>query len=653
MHSDHSNDAYENLLAISLANNYAYSCLGPQKDHTRLLKEGSRNPDYDRRVIVVIGSGASQDAGLLGTKELITKLRTRKFPLPKRIIDEELDRLESVQKLNREHFETLLLAMSVTEHSGKVVRNKLADIYNRRFLPTLSYEILAHLLKHKFVDAIISFNFDELLDQAISDELNSGEYHFILSDGDLPPTQLPQGNNALQKPFYIKPHGTVSHSSTLRFTRDDYFRLPIGIQRIIEELLIARPVDLISIGFDMKSFEFNHILRRAKPDSRVFYINLEKPEPDPLLGNDIKSHLIQVKVKTRTLGKVLEEILRKTYKHFQKLYTPRGIPRHRLLASLFEGEKRKRKDNSNYLWDRTVIELALAIAKAKGFVTMSGLSNGRAGKYFRKYQSRQLAQQKQFKNLCAGLGLKDVAYGYDALQLTKDEPCAKILSKDEFKNILGSFLDAVRLKLTPSRRGLFDTNRVLIENTLLMHYEGAEVEVRAAPEILHDNLFKTPTVIRSKTALDCRTVELLVDHPWQYLLLVSETGEWLTHKRITTAIDIARHQKRRIYLIVADRTYEPDLVGAYNNQITIKKLLWWDHNRHLTLFLDKRGKETHSIYFARQRRATDIVPVMLNKFDSRIVFEFWKAYWIRATGTPPVLIDRKMIEGFRFPPDDA
>jgi hypothetical protein len=652
MYRNRSDNTYENLLAKSLANNHVSSCLGPHKDHSRLLKEHSQIRGYDRRIIVIVGSGVSQDAGLWGTKRLIAELRKPGFPLSEEVIEKELDRLESVQKLDRSQFETLLLAMSATEHSGKVVREKLVEIYNRRYKPTLPYEILAHLLKHKFVDAIISFNFDELLDQAISDELNPGEYHFILSDGDSPSTPLPQGKGVLQKPFYIKPHGTASHSSTLRFTRDDYFRLPIGIQRIIKELLSARPVDLISIGFDMKSFEFNHILRGAVPESRIFYINLYEPEPDIPFEDNIKSHLIRVGDKSRALSKVLGDILDKTYKHFWQSYTPRDIYRHRLLATLFEGEKPDVEDISTYLWDRTVIELALAIAKAKGFVTMSGLSAGRTGKYFRKYQSFPTSQERLFKDLCAAIGLRDVAYGHDALRLTKNDRRPEILSEDEFNDTLDSFVDDVRTLLKPARRWAFDTHRHKFKDTLLMHYKGEEVEIRAAPEILHANLFQAPQVIRSKTALDCQTVELLENRHWRWLLLVSETGEWLTHPRIKKVIDIKRHVRRKIYLIVADESHKKNLLRAYPKQIVVKRMAWWDHNRHLSLFLDKNKNEMCSIYFTRQRRATDIVPVLLDESDSRIVFEFWKAYWIRVT-EPGVWIDRKKIEDFKFPPDDV
>ena len=47
----------------------------------------------------------------------------------------------------------------------------LCDKCDVRYYPGLAYEILAHLMKHGFIDAIINFNFDEVLDQAIEDEL--------------------------------------------------------------------------------------------------------------------------------------------------------------------------------------------------------------------------------------------------------------------------------------------------------------------------------------------------------------------------------------------------------------------------------------------------------------------------------------------------
>jgi hypothetical protein len=644
-------------LAKSLANNYAYSHVfgsGKEKKSLRksLLKEGSLIKKYSKRVIVIVGSGASQDAKLLGTEAAFLEIKKDNFPLPEKVIDAELTWLESVQKLNKEQFETRLLAMSSTEYSGKIVRERLVEIYNRRFLPTLSYEILAHLLKHKFVDAIISFNFDELLDQAISDELNPEEYFRILSDGDCPSDPL-HSDKALKKPFYIKPHGTISHQSTLRFTRDDYYRLPQGIQELIKNLLSGRPVDLISIGFDMKSFEFISIVNKArenKLESNIFYINKKEVVSEPELIGFEKPQWIEVTARKNKLGVVLQNILDQTHEHLNKQYPPRSIDRHQTLALLFEGEKKKKKDNRYYLWDRTVIELALAVAKAKGFITMSVLSSGRPGKYFKEYKSMVPTHKEPFRKLCEDIGLTDIAYGFDALRLSK-KPIPKILSKNEFNGKLKSFLIKVREQLKPLRKGTFDKHKVPFKETLLMHYKGAEVELRSPPEIVHDNLFLNPKPITSKRALDCQTTSMLGENDWNYVLLVSETGEWLDQDTLKNALN--SDTNRKIYVVVADDSHQTKLEKRYPNQIRIVSMNWWDHNRHLTLFLhkdpDKDPKVLRSIYFTRSRRATDIVPVLLDSKDSEIIFEFWKAYWLRATEGKT--ITRKRIREFKFPPN--
>ncbi|MFN0138772.1 MAG: SIR2 family protein [Pyrinomonadaceae bacterium] len=655
------------VLARSLANNYAHSAVVSLKDKgsaiiEHILEDGSLDRAYDRSVVVIVGSGASQAAGLVGTDDFFNKLLENTlfdppneivFPLSKEIVDVELERLRLVQRLDPEQFETRLLAMSATESSGLAVRKALEKKYNRRFLPTLAYEILAHLLKHRFVDAIISFNFDELLDQAIEDELNPEEYHRIISDGDGPSYKLPtKENEILKKPLYIKPHGTVSHPSTLRFTRDDYYRLPEGIRLTIRSLLSGRPVDLISVGFNMKSFEFNSIANESdQSGSRIFHINIDDMvNPDPSLKS-FTAHRIQVVDKPGALDEVLHNILQKTHSHLGHLYKPRSIDRHRILAGLFKGERDKTEDNSPYLWDRTVIELALAIAKAKGFVTMSELSSGRPGKYFTKYQ-QNVGKRIHFRKLCEDLGLNEIAYGFDALRLSdEDNLRAEILLKPEFKAALEPLLNAVKSKLKGTAFHSFEANRDLFRETLWMHYSGAEVELRFPPKILHDNLFLAPVPITSKRVLDCQTVAMLKGDDWNYVLLVSETGEWLEHERVIAAI-----KSREIFVIVADDSRKPYLEAKYPGKIEVAKMNWWDHNRHLTLFvnkdqkfLDQEPKALRSIYFTRPRRATDIVPVLLDENDSKIVFDYWKAYWLRATEVG--IITKTRMQGFKFPPD--
>ncbi len=651
------NDQYLDELAKSLANNHVRSTIIPIKGFDllpeakfKLLQPGSIIKEYHRRVIVVIGNGASIDAGLPTTEKAVEQLSDHiSVPLSKVVIDKELERLESVQRLDRSQFETQVMAMSVTEHSGNLIREKLVDLYKRKFMPSLTYEILAHLLKHRFVDAIINFNFDELLDQAISDELKPEEYHLILSDGDCPSGDAPF-ETPLPKPFYIKPHGTVSHPSTLRFTREDYFRLPIDIQRVISKLFSTNPVDLISIGFAMESFEFNQIASSNVPEnpkSKLFYIKRHKLKNK--LGNKYEGPFLIPVSQKGGLSRILNNLWKQTSNHFLTGYGSRDINRHRLLSQLFQDEQKYTEDNVDYLWDRTVIELCLAIAKARGFMTMSGLSSGRPGKYYQEYQKLE-DQTISFKALCKSLGLKDVAYGYDALRLNHGDLKAKILSEREFKNDLDNFLDKVRNQLSSnSRKLVFEKQRKKVRSTLIHHFQGEEIEVRAAPEVIYDNLFQEPTVIRSQTALKYLTRFLLTKYPWKYLLVVAETGKWLKEETVKKMMkETVGDNTRAIYLIIADDNHKPELKKLYKSKLWFGEMSWWDQNRHLTLLLNKNMKEICSIYFTRQRRTNNIVPVFLNSSDSQIVHEVFKAYYMRSQGVK--IIDSKNIKEFVLPP---
>lgn len=632
-------------LARSLANNHVCATLGPDTNPAALLKARSAIVKYNRRVIVLVGSGASQDAGLFSSDKAIEALEESN-PLPKKVIEKELDRLVSVQKLDPSQFETQILAMSATEHSGTLVRKKLTEIYNRRFMPTFTYEILAHLLKHRFIDAVISFNFDELLDQAISDELKPEEYILILSDGDCPPGTI-RSKEPLAKPFYIKLHGTVSHPSTLRFTRDEYYRLPTDIKQILLELIEVRPVDLISIGFDMKSFEFNHIARKASPGSKIFYINLYEPIPDRPLGTNYASYLIPVDRTPGGLSSIFEDFWQRISGHFRAAYSPRNIDRHRLVSQLFRLEREQNEDNAEYLWDRTVVELCLAIAKGKGFVTISDLSAGRCGKYYQLYRNKSQSETKSFNVLCSALGLRDVGYGFVALRLTRTDLTPSIISRKKFEENLPDLMVSVRKQLNKARHALFDSSSRLIQETLLTHYDGDEVEVRAAPIILYDYSFQAPAVIRGLTALKYRTFDLLSQkNQWEHLLVVSETGQWLGRTELRGVIK--KRKSRKIYLIAADPSFGPHLCRLYPGQILCVSMPRWDHNRHLSLLLDQMGHEICSIYFTRQRRSNDIVPVFLDVDDSKIVHEYFKAYWIRATERE-TWVNPERIQSFKLP----
>jgi len=203
-------------------------------------------------IIVVVGAGASNAAcGLPTGNEAAQRLRDEISGSAlfggATLVNDEIDKLTLQFNLDEPDFETILLALS--RFNTPYLLQRLRSIFGRRHHPWFGYEMLAHCLKHRFIDAIINFHFDELLDQAITDELDDGAYNKIILDGDCPATPDEWFNNAKGKfrlPLYIKPHGSASEPSSLRFTRDSYTALPNGFNVILRTLFAAdRPVQIL------------------------------------------------------------------------------------------------------------------------------------------------------------------------------------------------------------------------------------------------------------------------------------------------------------------------------------------------------------------------------------------------------------------------
>lgn len=258
------------------------------------------------------------------------------------------------------------------------IKETLQNIYNQGEGVNLNYSIIAHLFKNRFIDIIINFNFDELLDRAIDEELGHTGYDKILSDGDCKPIKDISIDKRLRQPLYIKPHGTASHKSTLRFTKDQYHELPLDMRNFIGDLISCekeqsgRPVNLITMGFNMESIEFNEILtNKLNPKSSIFNIFFHSEEVDfkkeakkvydkvnsifssdnntdsPnifLIGSEFyskgshsfsTSDKISLKSEDCSLGNLSKILFENTLRFFNQLYEPRNIHKHNLLSNIF------------------------------------------------------------------------------------------------------------------------------------------------------------------------------------------------------------------------------------------------------------------------------------------------------------------------------
>ena len=206
------------------------------------------------RCIAVVGAGGS--APLLDRGEELAATLELKYGRD----DVELERLALVNNLSPKDLETRLIALSRTPDAAAEVRDTISKKYNIRHPPVLAYELLAHLLKHRFLDAIISFNFDELLDRSLDDELDASEYANVVFERDCAEIQ-PDADADDDVPLYIKLHGTASEPASLRFTPDQYYSLPPQIVRTVRRLFTTEDCVIVNVGAGLGSFDFQKLLQ--------------------------------------------------------------------------------------------------------------------------------------------------------------------------------------------------------------------------------------------------------------------------------------------------------------------------------------------------------------------------------------------------------
>ena len=617
-----------------------------------------------RTIVVVVGAGASSYGNMPLGKDAIEILKN-KFRINPEAFQYTLDELESVYRFDRTTFETNLLAFSKFRPNSLL--DELNRMYSHRYFPIFCYEMLAHLLKHRFIDVIINFNFDEFLDQSIDDEVGIDEYYKIIFDGDCPEHFLSKDSSDDYEekpdlPVYIKPHGTASHKSTLRFTREDYFRLPKDIRILLDNLLIKPnlPLILICIGFNMQSFEFNHMIKNLPRGSEIYYINKSKPEPEPKLHID-KTYHIKVNDKN-DLNSIIKNLWDEISELFKQNYKPRSIDRHLILSSMFKDYNtdtpRKKPLKRKYFLNRTKIELLISAAKSKGLINMSEVARGRCGKYYDLYQKEAMhtsRRAKSFANIFQEFNFVEAEYGFELFRLktemkedSKFDMNKLIMRKKEF--------DRWVKKIGPLLQNIFDEQNPKIQRDKDLSknigdyfrnlYNPEDTEIRICKNTIYNKIFISPTFLKTKTSLKLST-DMLLRTDWDQIFIVAETGQWLLQENISDFIhkrSINCQKPIRIILIVADSSYEKQLVEHYSFcKFKLFQLNWWEHNRHFTIFL--RSKEPIScIYFSRRLRSQHITPILLNQEDSLKALSVFCVYHQKTLNNESRIIDNLLVK---------
>ena len=447
--------------AYSIKNNILKNLFPPAENINGNL------PAKDRRIVVIVGAGASKDADLPDAGEAAKKVLSRislegndcpqkngkQFDtneknkidniqglLPCKVYNDELQRIKRFHHTAETSFESKMQALSKYRYIEEKVISSLKNLFQLRYFPVLSYEILAHLFKQRAIDVIINFNFDELLDQAIADELREDQYSYIVHEGNCEDYQ--KDSRKHRKPIYIKPHGTVNNPSTMRFTREDYFDLSSPLKRCLDEIIQDATVYII-LGFGMESIEFNLLLKdsivKNKKERAVFVIDKSpKEDADKLFelienaafsfpfygyievanvgGNNPASISHALKSIMSEITKRLSDDIIPKIENFPKFIKPSDIfpsvERHELFSKLFNSNTDIKMPKTyqtsyreafytfsdihckkidtwllpDYLYIRSLIELCLFMAANKGRINLVLANKSRAGHYFQLYR---------------------------------------------------------------------------------------------------------------------------------------------------------------------------------------------------------------------------------------------------------------------------
>jgi hypothetical protein len=601
-----------------------------------------RNMKKRLRTVAVVGAGASWPETKLGAK-LATVLERDLGAGKESQRKAELDRLEVVFGLDRKAFETRLAALCSNPEDERRVRSTISKHYGLRHPTLLTYEVVAHLLKHRYIDAIISFNFDELLDQSLEDELGVNEFARVVSERDCPRLQL-DPDQPDYRPLYIKLHGTASEPESLRFTRDSYYWIPETIKNTVGELLDTENLVLMNVGSRLSGFDFQYLLRTPR-DMTIFHVD---PHPlDAAVVTQIEAHRPKrtggKRVDIRTCGKstniktflpdavteLMTELKRQTMALGPTTTHWRPIRRHKVVAKLLDHDHPRHPTRYvEYLRQRTVLEVAFATAKGRGVLSSASLVNERGGRYYELYERAARAaglQPASWQTVCAAGGLVEAEDAPDYYYARK-AICVKGSLRREHGNLRTEHrlpqIDAQRMarhvlneidaSRWPRRTCALNSRAQADLDLLARALKGLatkdELEIHSLDDRICSKVFVTPRVLATHTTFQRWTTAMIADDDFDELRIVAETGGWLAAKEQRKQFE--RLGEGKIQLLVAFDMRVKGLKKAYGDRLDYRLIPWWRHNRHMRVVYD-HGVPLRGVYYARRLRTSLVTPVAL------------------------------------------
>lgn len=677
---------------------------GGSRQETTKRKREKQPPEDPREVetsvVLVLGAAASYlsgmpawqslyEEGLLGeiekvfsrrevmVDELWSKLSPYIGPRPEPALTDLLTALTQRTKV-----EQILGVASELVPARRQILDVLQKHYGAGSLapPQLGYELIAHLLRHGFLDHVITFNFDEVLDAAIENELERDGFVRIISDTDLPST-----TKAADRPSYLKLHGTISVPESLRFTKEQTQTLSPEMLRLLDKTVFRKPrIHLVTIGYSWNDDDFvQWVVARMDRIERVTIVRNGRDVP-PLLDERFASRraigqpsglrekvdIVSMQAVARRLGieqPFADHLLLALVNGIEAELTRREEPfvpaaRHVVLSLAFYPQRAGTDTerpwkigqcyNTHDAKSRLRMELWLQLVKSKGMLNLSVLARTpRIHRYWAQcadlYPHKPPLIDHFMPQEIQPSSHGEVKETYFSTLHSGEDVIASMMADFRWPRLATTVPTITLASSTPKlSRQRIDTEE-LVHLELTRIWAGEEVEVLPSPDPRAEWLFHDPKPVTSYLALRKKTLALLHED-WTHLFVVAESGSWLLEGGLATICG-APETPRTILLIVASdegledwkawNTIRRELKERMRSapagvRVLEMSIPWWQHNRHLSLALRMPSARVNllgGIYFRRRLKDSRVAPVVVDKeIDKVELLLIFLAYVVRA-----------------------
>lgn len=235
----------------------------------------------ERRTIFVIGAGASSEVASLPLgKELAGMLLEQWQCGGSDTFKAILDEIAIKYGFDKNDVKTILFALSIIDKE-RLVNEVCRYLSVPDKIHSSFYSQVSRFFLEKKIDVVLNFNFDTLLDHALAEYCPEINYSKIISDEEAAASEF-----GIDDRLYIKPHGSVDCKRSLRFQRADFYDMGRNMSGLIARLVGEHPVDIVTVGFRAKFYEFTDILKeKMHMESEIFIVD----KVEDVLDNNLLS----------------------------------------------------------------------------------------------------------------------------------------------------------------------------------------------------------------------------------------------------------------------------------------------------------------------------------------------------------------------------